>query len=104
MRKIFGIIVGGIQQKIFNLVLIAMIIITGIFVGISAYPYKEITGILAETSEKQLESIDKISSAAMEAVVRDTLQTTARLESEIADGVFSNYKGTKEFDKGTYTK
>ena len=63
-----------------------------------------ITGILAETSEKQLESIDKISSAAMEAVVRDTLQTTARLESEIADGVFSNYKGTKEFDKGTYTK
>lgn len=92
MRKIFGFTIGGIQQKIFNLVLITMIIVAGIFVAVSAYQYREITGILTETSEKQLESIDKISSSAMEAVVRETLQTTARLETEIANGVFSNVR------------
>lgn len=92
MRKFFGILIGGIQQKIFNLVLIAMIIITGIFVVISVNQNKQITNILDETSEKQLGSIDSISSTAMESMVRDTLQTTARLESEIADGVFSNVR------------
>ena len=92
MRKIFGISVGGIQQKIFNLVLFTMIIVAAIFVAVSTYQYNEITGILAETSEKQLESIDKISSTAMESIVRETLQTTARLEAEVADGVFSNVR------------
>ena len=92
MRKFLGITIGGIQQKIFNLVLIAMIIITGIFMAISVHQYNQITVILAETSEKQLESIDTISSTAMESMVRETLQTTARLEAEIADGVFSNVR------------
>lgn len=92
MRKLFGLTLGGIQQKIFNMVLITMIIVAGIFVAVSAYQYREITGILAETSEKQLESIDNISSSAMEAVVRETLQTTASLEAEIAGGVFSNVR------------
>ncbi|MBP5552609.1 MAG: hypothetical protein J6X41_04425, partial [Spirochaetales bacterium] len=92
MRKFLGITIGGIQQKIFNLVLIAMIIITGIFMAISVHQYNQITVILAETSEKQLESIDAISSTAMESMVRETLQTTARLEAEIADGVFSNVR------------
>ena len=92
MRKFFGILIGGIQQKIFNLVLIAMILITGIFMAISVHQYNQITDILGETSEKQLNSIDTISSSAMESMVRDTLQTTARLEAEIADGVFSSVR------------
>ena len=92
MRKFFGILIGGIQQKIFNLVLVAMILITGIFMAISVHQYNQITDILDETSEKQLNSIDTISSSAMESMVRDTLQTTARLEAEIADGVFSSVR------------
>ena len=92
MRKFFGILIGGIQQKIFNLVLVAMILITGIFMAISVHQYNQITDILGETSEKQLNSIDTISSSAMESMVRDTLQTTARLEAEIADGVFSSVR------------
>ena len=92
MRKFLGFTIGGIQQKIFNLVLITMIIVAGIFIAVSMYQYNEITQILAETSEKQLEAIDRISSTAMESIVRETLQTTARLEAEIADGVFSNVR------------
>ena len=87
-----GFTIGGIQQKIFNLVLITMIIVAGIFVAVSAYQYREITEILAETSEEQLEAIDSISSSAMESIVRKTLKNTARMEAEIADGVFSNVR------------
>lgn len=92
MRKFLGFVIGGIQQKIFNLVLITMIIVAGIFVAVSAYQYREITEILAETSEEQLEAIDSISSSAMESIVRKTLKNTARMEAEIADGVFSNVR------------
>ena len=92
MRKFLGFIIGGIQQKIFNLVLITMIIVAGLFIAVSTYQYNQITGILAETSEKQLQAIDRISSTAMESIVRETLQTTARLEAEVADGVFSNVR------------
>lgn len=92
MRKFLGFTIGGIQQKIFNLVLFTMIIVAGLFIAVSTYQYNQITEILAETSEKQLEAIDNISSTAMESIVRETLQTTARLEAEVADGVFSNVR------------
>ena len=92
MRKFFGLTLGGIQQKIFNMVLVTMIIVAGAFVAVSAFQYNAITEILAETSEEQLEAIDSISSKAMESVFRETLQVTARLESEVADGVFSNVR------------
>ena len=50
MKKYKNITIGGIQQKIFNLVLITVLLIVGAYSAVIAYQMKALQDLMAESS------------------------------------------------------
>ena len=92
MIKKFGITFGGLQQKIFNLVLIFVIIIGIVVGGVSFYQYNLITGLVSSTNEEQQESIAAISSQTMSQVIDSSMTKSNALQAYIAEDLFGNLK------------
>ena len=90
MKKIKNWVLGGLQQKIFNLVLITIILIVVAYTIVISYQTKNLSKIVAETGAQQEESIKEISTLTMDAVVQNNLGTTTELEAYIADELFEN--------------
>ena len=92
MIKKFGITLGGLQQKIFNLVLIFVIIIGVVVGGISFYQYNLITELVSSTNEEQQESIAAISSQTMSQVIDGSMTKSNALQAYIAEDMFGDLR------------
>lgn len=94
MKKKFGITLGGLQQKIFNLVLIFILAVVALFAAVSIYQSKQLNKIVSDASEKQQNSINQISQDTMEQVVKSTMTTSTRQQAYMANEMFSEVKGS----------
>ena len=65
MIKKFGLTLGGLQQKILNLVLIFILLIIGLYVAISMFLSKNLSGIVEQSAQEQKESITQVSETTM---------------------------------------
>ncbi len=92
MRIIRGIKFGGLQQKIFTLILIFILGLVGTFVAVSVYMQKHLSGIVEETSLEQQAAITAVSEETMEAVLEGTMVKTTALQAYIADDLFSDVR------------
>ena len=92
MKFIHGIKFGGLQQKIFNMVLLFIIALVAVYVGISVYQQKNLTEVVETASREQQDSITQVSEKTMEATVSATLAKTTALQAYIADDLFSDVK------------
>ena len=90
MKKVKNFVLGGLQQKIFNLVLITIILILAAYSAVLSYHTNNLIELVNSTSLEQEESIDEISTKAMETVIRESLGTTTELEAYIADEFFDD--------------
>lgn len=93
MKNFKKLVIGGIQNKIFNLVLISLLLLIIAFCGIMGYQAVHLNTLVGETNEKQLESINAVTSQTMESVVNTSLSSTTRLEAYIANNLFDSVKG-----------
>ena len=91
MKKIRNLVIGGIEQKVFNLILITVIVITIAFMAVMTYQNKMLSRLSAETSERQQQSITEINDQVMDQVVRSSMDRTTYLESVIADELFHGF-------------
>lgn len=92
MRIIRGIKLGGLQQKVFNLMLIFIVALIGAYAAVSVYQQKNLTGVVQEASIEQQASITAVSEETMEAVLdASTTQSTA-LQAYIADELFADVR------------
>ena len=92
MKKIGGVTLGGLQQKILNLLLIFVIVMIAVFIGISVYQQKNLTKIVTEASAEQQASIKEVSEATMEGVLNTTMVRTTALQAYIADDLFKDVR------------
>ena len=90
MRIIHGIKVGGLQQKIFNLMLIVIIAMIGIFLAVSLYQQHNLTHIVEQSNTDQQTSIAQVSDATMQAVLESSMSKTTALQAYIAGDLFSD--------------
>ena len=90
MKKIKNITIGGIQQKIFNLVLITIILMMAAFAAVIIYQAGELTGLVRRTSDSQKESITSISKQTMAAVLDANLTQSTQMEAYIAADLFGD--------------
>ncbi|MGX8721240.1 MAG: hypothetical protein ACSW79_09095, partial [Eubacteriales bacterium] len=72
MKKIGGITVGGLQQRIFNLMLVFILALVGAYMAVSAYQAKNLERIVREAETGQQASIAAISEETMHAVAEST--------------------------------
>ena len=90
MIKKFGLTIGGLQQKILNLVLIFVLAIVGIYVAVAVYQSNSLTKTVDEASDEQQKSIASVSDQTMEAVISSSLTKTTAMEAYIADDMFAD--------------
>ena len=90
MKKYKNITFGGIQQKIFNLVLIMLVLVMAAYTATIVYQMHNLTSLVSDTSEKQKGAITAISDQTMDAVIAGSLSTQTRLQAYIADDLFAD--------------
>jgi sigma-B regulation protein RsbU (phosphoserine phosphatase) len=92
MHKLGKFIIGGIQNKIFNLVLVNIVFIVIAYTVVLIHSSNDLTKLVSEANEKQEESMRSMTDQTMDAVVNNTMQQTTVMEAYIADDVFSKLK------------
>ena len=90
MKKVGKITFGGIQQKVFNLVLITIILILASYSAVIFYQTNRLTKIVQESSKEQNESISSISSQVMDAIIDSNLTQSTQMEAYIAGDIFKD--------------
>ena len=92
MKRIFGIKLGGLHQKILNLVLIFLLVTIGLGFGISMYQTSKLTKIVNETRENQQDALNTTSTKTIYQVVDASVTKTNALQAYIAEEMFLTVK------------
>ena len=88
MKRFKHLVIGGIQNKVFNLVLLTVILMTLAYMAISQYHTKMLGSLVADSSQRQQQAIQTISDSIMESVIDQAMSRSTRLEAYIADDMF----------------
>ena len=94
MRRFYNIVLGGIQQKVFNLVLLFIIVTMAAFSGVTIYQLGRLSKLVNETNETQKQTIADISQSTMNTVISSSLGRTTQMEAYIADDMFKDLART----------
>ena len=89
MKKVMNLVLGGLQQKIFNLVLIVILLMIGVYTAVSTYQVRNVAHIVEETGDRQRDSIAQTTTRVMNVVVERTLSDNSELKAELSDHVFA---------------
>ncbi len=92
MRIIRGIKIGGLQQKLFNLMLIFVLALVIVFVAVSVYQQRNLKSVVEDASTRQQTAITEVSEATMEAVLQTSMARTTALQAYIAGDLFGDVK------------
>jgi len=90
MKKYKNITIGGIQQKIFNLVLVTLLLMMAVNTAVILYQSGQLTGLVRDTNEAQKASITDISEQTMRAVLDSSLTQSTQMEAYIAGKLFGD--------------
>ncbi len=92
MRRKKHLVLGGIQNKVFNLILLTVIFLTAAFMVVSMYHSNMLSNLAVQSGEKQQESIESITDSVMESVIEQSMGRVTELESLLADELFHGLK------------
>ena len=90
MRKFKNFVIGGIQSKVFNLILYTVLLLTAAFMAVSIYQNNTLTQLAAESSQRQQTSIGEITGRVMDVVVEQNLERANRTDAAIVDAMFTD--------------
>ncbi len=88
MKKIKNWVIGGLQNKIFNLVLITILLVVAAYTAVILYQSGSLVTLVRETNEQQEAAIGAISTQTMDAVASSSLSRSTALEAYIMDSAF----------------
>ena len=94
MKIIRGIKLGGLQQKIFNLMLIFIVALIGVYAAVSVYQQKNLSAVVREANYEQQSSITAVSEETMKAVLDTSMSRTTALQAYIANDLFADVQTT----------
>ena len=94
MKKYKNLVIGGIQQKVFNLVLVTVILLVAAYTAVIVYQAVNLKKLTAETNLRQKEAIAEISSTTMDAVVAESLASRTEMSAKLADDLFTKLSST----------
>ena len=94
MKKFKNLVIGGIQQKVFNLVLVTILLLIAAYTAVIVYQTNSLKKLTAETNLRQKEAIAEISETTMDAIVADSLTSKAEMAAMLADDLFVRLSST----------
>ena len=90
MKKVLWFTVGGLHQKILILVQVFLIVLMGVFLGVSSIHTRRLSSIVDETRSEQQAAIDNISGETMHFVIENTMTKMIVLQAQNADDAFED--------------
>ena len=88
MKKIRNLVIGGIENKVFNLILVAVFLTALAFMAGFLYQNKMLKDLSNESSQKQKEAIAETTGSIMDQVVTLSLNRNTVTESMLVDELF----------------
>ncbi|MCR4904647.1 MAG: SpoIIE family protein phosphatase [Clostridiales bacterium] len=88
MKRFRKLVIGGIESKIVVLILVAMILVTAVFLAVTFAQSRMLAGLAEETSERQKSSITSTTTGVVTAVIDDSMSRGTELHAEVADEMF----------------
>lgn len=92
MKKIRNLVIGGIENKVINLVLLTVFLIVLAFLIVIHHQSKQLAELIVDTNQKQQASMEMISSSAMRGVMENTMNRNAKMQADLADEMFCSVK------------
>ena len=92
MKRFKNLVIGGIQSKVFNLILYTVILLTVAFMAVSVYHSNMLARLAGESSQRQQAAIGQITDEVMDQVVTQSLDRTNLTEARFADEMFDAVK------------
>ena len=90
MKKNRKIKIGGIKQKIFNLVIITIVLVMTAYTAVIMYQSKALTKLVKDTNESQKRSIASISESTMRSVLDSNLTQTTQMQAYMDGDIFGD--------------
>ena len=103
MRKFKNLVIGGIESKIVNLILIAIILLTVGSAGISVTRDHLLTRLSQETNARQQQAITEVTEGVLDSVVRTNMQQVTGRDARLTDDMFKDLK-TRVVMMGDYAQ
>ena len=88
MRKYKNLVIGGIETKVINLVLISMLLVAAVFLASMLTQHRMLSGLTRETSSRQLASMTGTTEAVIDTVITDDMDRLTELEAMLTDDLF----------------
>ncbi len=92
MKVICGIKFGGLQQKIFNIVLVFIVLLIAVYAAVAIYQERNLAETVTEANELQQQSIISVSEETMDAVLKNTMTENTGMQAYIMDDLFSEVR------------
>ena len=92
MKRTKKLVIGGIQNKIFSLILFTVILLTVLYMAVSLYHSSLITDLAAESGKRQQDSVTENTTIVMDQMVTQDLKRSNRMAALIADEMFSEVR------------
>ena len=93
MKRIKNFVIGGIQQKVFNLVLVTVLLMMAAYTTVVIYQASRLTELVTEVNTAQKQSITEISQGTMDAVLEANLTQNAQMQAYLAGTLFGDAAG-----------
>ncbi len=94
MRKFKNWVVGGIQQKLFNLVLYAIVLLVVAFTVVLVWQSSKLSELVAQTNTQQKEAITQTVEQSMGERLSKDLGEATLMQADIADEMFGDLTGS----------
>ena len=88
MKRFRKLVIGGIESKVLNLILLSGVLISLAFLVVTGYQSRMLTALKTETSARQQESISEITDAVMDQVVQENIARITQMQADETDEMF----------------
>ena len=93
MKKFKHFVIGGIQHKVFNLVLCTILLMFAAYTAVIVYQARHLTALVNDTNDAQKQSISEISQETMRGVLDSSLVQNTQMQAYIARDLFDDAAG-----------
>ena len=92
VKKYWKLVIGGIETKVVNLILMTVILLSVAFVIISTNQSGMLASLTSETSKRQQEATSGIISETMSTVMRKSMERDTAMEAQFVDKMFQDIR------------
>ncbi len=88
LRKFRKLVIGGIESKIVLLIIVAMLLLAGVFLAVTQTQNKLLVDLSGETNDRQLTAMTGMTATVIDTVITQNMDRITDLEAQLTDEMF----------------